>query len=75
MINSIPLLAKPEAKMSKPRRKHPQRLMLRLPITSAIDPAISRVQPLASLQVYLVINPVNYEPVCVISLTMIQKQA
>jgi hypothetical protein len=60
-INSIPVLAKPEAKMSKPRRKHPPRLMLRFPTTSAIEPAISRVQPLASLQVFSVTTPPRYK--------------
>jgi hypothetical protein len=47
--------------MNRPRKKHPLRLMLRFPRTSAIDPAMSRVQPLASLQVFSVMIPAGYE--------------
>jgi hypothetical protein len=50
MINSIPVLATPLAMMKQPTKKQPIVLTIRLPTTSAIDPAMIRHDPLASLE-------------------------
>lgn len=58
MISSMPVFAKPDARIKKARRTQPHRLIARLPTESAIEPASRRVQPLASLKGYqfMVIN-------------------
>ena len=49
MISSMPVLARPEAMMKQPAKKHPVRLITRFPRTSAIEPAKSKQEPLVSL--------------------------
>lgn len=49
MINSTPVLGRPQARMNTPTRNVPVRLTTRLPMTSAIDPASRRHDPLVSL--------------------------
>ena len=49
MISSIPVLARPQPMMNHPSKKHPVKLISRLPTTSAIEPARSRHDPLVNL--------------------------
>jgi hypothetical protein len=50
IINSIPVLARPQPMMNHPSRKHPVKLIRRFPTTSATDPARSRQEPLVNLR-------------------------
>lgn len=49
MINWTPVWDRPHAVTKQPTRKQPIRLMMRLPTTSAMEPARRRQEPLASL--------------------------
>lgn len=49
MINSMPVFGNPQASMKRPSIKVPVRLTMRLPMTSAIEPARRRHEPLVSL--------------------------
>lgn len=53
IINSMPVLATPHAMMKQPTNKQPIVLTVRLPTTSAMDPAIIRQDPLANLGIYM----------------------
>jgi hypothetical protein len=71
-ISSIPVLARPEAKMKTPSKKHPMALTFRGPTASAIEAERRRVQPLANLHLHQSLKNIS---VGMRGLTSLQKQA
>lgn len=61
IINSMPVLLTPHAIMKQPTKKQPVVLTIRLPTTSAMDPAMIRQDPLANLE-FNAFSTITYAP-------------